>query len=130
MLRAVIDTNVLVSALRSRRGASYRLISLLGDPRWEPLISVALILEYESAAVRTAGELGLAPWIVSAIIDMICATGRNLPDPGDEFVLELAVAGQAGYIVTHNLRDFAKAETFGVRIVTPAEFLRTIGEEP
>jgi predicted nucleic acid-binding protein len=46
MYRVVLDTNVLVSALRSRSGASFRLISMLGDPRWQSVVSVALILEY------------------------------------------------------------------------------------
>ncbi len=49
-----------------------------------------------------------------------------LPDPGDEFLLELAVAGRADCIVTHNVRHFAGAEVFGVRVMTPREFLETI----
>src|SRR2546423_1715197 len=56
MQRAVVDTNVLVSALRSRRGASFRLISLLGDSQWQPVISVALILEYEAVGHREAKD--------------------------------------------------------------------------
>ena len=49
--------------------------------------------------------------------------------PGDEFLLELAVAGRADAIVTHNVRHFAGAERFGVRVMTPREFLRTIEGE-
>ena len=78
MQRIVIDTNVLVSALRSRKGAAFRLISLLGDPRWRPIISVALILEYEEVAKREAGRLGLAEWVVEDIIDMFCRLGAQL----------------------------------------------------
>src|ERR1017187_7461867 len=77
MQRVVIDTNVLVSALRSRRGASFRLISLLGDPRWQPIVSVALVFEYEEVGKREAGRLGLAEWIVESIIDTFCRLGAQ-----------------------------------------------------
>jgi predicted nucleic acid-binding protein len=51
-----------------------------------------------------------------------------LPDPGDEFLLELAVAGRADAIVTHNVRHFAGVERFGIQVMTPREFLKTIRE--
>src|SRR2546427_479730 len=87
MQRIVVDTNVLVSALRSRSGASFKLVSLLGDPRWQPIISVALVLEYEEVARREAGRLGLADWVVDGIVDMFCRRSllrqlyRNSPLP-------------------------------------------------
>ena len=49
-----------------------------------------------------------------------------LADPDDEFILELALASASAYIVTHNRSDFRDAERFGVRVVTPGEFLRII----
>jgi predicted nucleic acid-binding protein len=52
-----------------------------------------------------------------------------LPDPGDEFLLELAVAGRADGIVTHNVRHFVGVERFGIRVMTPREFLKTMEEE-
>jgi putative PIN family toxin of toxin-antitoxin system len=140
MLRVVIDTNVLVSALRSRRGASFRLISLLGDPRWQPIVSVALILEYEEVAMREARRLGLPDWVVDSILDTLCRLGSRhairfrlrpaLRDPDDEFLLELAAASQADFVVTHNIQDFRGSEVYGIRPVTPGEFLRTIGAWP
>ena len=140
MRRIVIDTNVLVSALRSRRGAAFRLISLLGDPRWRPIVSVALILEYEEVARREAGRLGLPEWVVEDIIDMFCRLGSRhtirfrlrpvLRDPDDEFLLELAAASQADFLVTYNIRDFRGSDVYGIRPVTPGEFLRTIGAWP
>jgi predicted nucleic acid-binding protein len=73
-------------------------------------------------------------------VDYLCSIGHpqeihflwrpTLRDPRDEFVLELAVAARCDTIVTHNLRDFAGAKPFGIKVVTPATFLRLIEETP
>lgn len=52
----------------------------------------------------------------------------TLSDPNDELILELAVSAQCEYIVTHNIRDFKGVEQFGVKAITPKEFLQIIGE--
>ena len=72
------------------------------------------------------------------ILDFLCAVANKrevfflwrplLPDPGDDMVLELAVAGGVQYIVTFNRRHFASSEQFGIQIVTPQEFLERIGQ--
>jgi putative PIN family toxin of toxin-antitoxin system len=134
----VLDTNVIISGLRSRRGASFRVLELLGDSRFRVHLSVPLVLEYESVAKRPETEIPFSPGEIDAFLDSLCAVGRRHPifflwrpylrDPGDEFVLEVAVAGGCRYIVTHNLRDFAGVEDFGVSAITPKEFLRLIGE--
>ncbi len=140
MYSAVVDTNVIVAALRSRRGASFAIVQGLGKA-WTPLISVPLILEYEAAGKREAQRLGIPESTVEAIIRAFCFVGREtdvhfllrpfLADPGDEFLLELAVAGRAAALVTHNLRHFAGVERFGIQVLTPREFLRIIeSEEP
>ena len=138
MYKVVLDTNVVVSALRSRRGASFAILQRIGDA-WQPLISVPLILEYEAVGKREAERLGIPAATVDAIVSAFCFAGREtnvhfrvrpvLPDPGDEFLLELAAAGAADAIVTHNVRHFAGVERFGVRVLTPREFLRKIEEE-
>lgn len=138
MDKIVVDTNVLVSALRSRRGASFAILQRIGEA-WEPLISVPLILEYEAVGKREAERLGIPVSTVDAIVRAFCFAGREttvhfrvrpfLPDPGDEFLLELAVAGTADAIVTHNVRHFVGVEQFGVRALTPREFLQRIEEE-
>lgn len=96
-----------------------------------------LILEYEAVGKREAERLGIPLSTIEA--RAFCFAGREttvhfrvrpfLPDPGDEFLLELAVAGAADAIVTHNVRHFAGVEQFGVRALTPREFLRKIEEE-
>lgn len=133
----VLDTNVVISALRSRRGASVAILRRIGQG-WVPLISVPLILEYEAVGKRQAQLLKIPEATVEAIIRAFCFFGREtdihfrlrpfLPDPSDEFLLELAVAGRAHAIVTHNVRHFAGVERFGIRVLTPREFLRTIEE--
>ena len=52
----------------------------------------------------------------------------SLPDPDDERILEVAVQC-GGIIVTHNTKDFAGAEHFGISVQTPAEFLKILREE-
>ena len=138
MYQVVVDTNVLIAALRSRRGASHRLLSLVGDGRWQMNLSVPLFLEYEDVAKRPDSELTLSAGEVDDILDFICAEANLreifylwrpvLPDPGDDFILELAVESQCDFIVTFNVRDFAGAERFGVEVITPQEFLRKLGE--
>ena len=138
--RIVIDTNVLISALRSQRGASYRLFMLLDRGDIEINMSVPLIVEYEDAAKRIAREVGLTHADIDDILDYICSIARQrkihflwrpfLKDPQDDHVLELAVESGCNFIVTHNIRDFLGSEQFGIRVVTPKEFLRVIGGLP
>jgi len=136
--RVVIDTNVLVSALRSRDGASFLLISLLGkNEAFDIYISVALILEYEDAAKRLLGKIEITENVIDDVIDYICLVGKEqqvfflwrpfLKDPGDDMVLELAVAAGCNFIITHNKRDFKDIEDFGIQAISPVEFLQTIG---
>ena len=135
--RIVLDTNVLVAGLRSRRGASFRLLSMLGTGRFEIAISVALVLEYEDVLRRQAADLGLDEADVADVIDYLCAVGRRerihylwrpyLRDPKDDHVLELGVAANCEGIVTFNIRDFDGVERFGLWILTPLAFLERIG---
>ena len=133
MQRAVVDTNVIISALRSRRGPSFRLLSLVGTGRFEIALSVSLVLEYEDAAMRASP---VSSATLDQILGFLCATAQRqkifflwrpyLPDPKDEMVLELAVAAQASHIVTYNLRDFRGSERFGIQVVKPEDFLATL----
>src|SRR6266496_3036338 len=134
----VLDTNVIIAALRSKRGASNKLLSLVGTSKFEIHDSVALILEYEDVLQRQRTELGLSEDDVSIFIDSLCALAHHhkiyflwrplLRDVNDELVLELAVSANCEYILTHNIRDFKGSEKFGIRAITPKEFLQVIRE--
>jgi predicted nucleic acid-binding protein len=88
---------------------------------------------------RQAADLGIPLDVCAAIVDRICALGRendiyfswrpHLPDADDDFPLDLAIRCGASHLVTYNLRHLAPATQFGIRVVTPREFLRTMGEE-
>jgi predicted nucleic acid-binding protein len=111
--RVVLNTNVLVAALRSNREASFRLLSEVDSGRFEVCLSVPLVLDYLCSVARRQSIFFL--W------------RPQLRDPGDDMVLELAVAAGCRFIVTFNTRDFGPARSFSQRVLTPREFLQTIG---
>ncbi|HET9679233.1 MAG TPA: putative toxin-antitoxin system toxin component, PIN family [Gammaproteobacteria bacterium] len=133
--RIVLDTNVLVAALRSRRGAAFRILSLVGTGLFETLVSVPLVFEYEDVLAREAH--GITESATSDVIDYICKVSHPqeiqflwrpfLKDPKDDFVLELAVAARSATIVTFNVRDFEGSSHFGVRVLRPVELLSELG---
>lgn len=136
----VIDANVFVIALRSRRGASHKLLTLLGSEKFAINLSVPLALEYEAAAKRSSHELRLTAGDIDDILDYVCAVANRrqvfylwrpfLKDPKNDMVLELAVTANCDVIVTYNIADFQGIEPFGLRVMTPRDFLQTIEEVP
>lgn len=135
--KIVLDTNVLISALRSRRGASYQLLLMLGGSKFDINISVPLIVEYEEVAKRSSREFGLTHADIDDILDYICRVAEKrqihflwrpiLRDPEDDHILELAVESECEFIVTYNIRDFSPSKHFGIQVVTPKEFLEIMG---
>ncbi len=133
----MLDTNVLVAALRSSVGASFRLLQTIEDRVWQPVVSPALALEYEAVLKRNAADTGLTPQDVDDFIEYICSRSRLLQiffrwrpvlhDPDDDRILELAFRAQCA-IVTFNARHFTGAERFGIRLMTPRDVLVLIGE--
>ena len=138
-VRWVLDTNVIMAAMRSPTGASAGILRLARQHKVVTLANVALALEYEALCLmdahwRPAGltfdEAGV---FVDAVIAMITPVESHfmwrpqLRDPADEFVLDAAVNGRADGIVTFNVRDFADAPArFGISLYTPSEAFRSI----
>ena len=114
-MKIVIDTNVLVAALRSRRGASFRLVSFLPNDKFSSFISVPLVLEYEDALMRLEST-AITEQDIRDIVYFLCEIGHHqdkifhwrpiLPDPSDDHVLEDAVAEGSEAIVTYNKPDY------------------------
>jgi putative PIN family toxin of toxin-antitoxin system len=139
-IQIVIDTNVLIADFRSRTGASNKLISTIGDPRWELNVSTALVLEYEAVLKRTLRNQGKPLQLADESLDALVAVAnrRSIPvryrpvlrDADDDFVLELALEAGAAYVVTFNIRDFEGLKPYGVGVVRPGEFLRILEGHP
>jgi predicted nucleic acid-binding protein len=134
----ILDTNVLVAGLRSSLGASHALLRMVGSERFTLGLTAALVLEYEAVCIRSLNVIGLTGEELGVLLDHLCAVGKraavrfrvrpSTADPGDEFVLEAAVATGSDWVVTHNVRDLAAgAARFGVEVLTPAEALRRLG---
>lgn len=128
-----MDTNVLLTALKSSRGTSFRLLSILETDRFQLHVSIPLVAEYESVLKR--GFLVLTPQQIDDVVDFMCARAIQhkiyylwrpvLKDPGDDFLLELAVKANAR-IITWNVADFKRAQALGVLVQTPRDFLHLL----
>jgi putative PIN family toxin of toxin-antitoxin system len=139
-VRIVLDTSVLVAAIRSQSGASKVLVGAALGAKVQFLISNPLVLEYEAVLTRREHlrTSGLSLSEVGELLDMLCAAGTEvrmtrswrpeLRDPDDEMVLETAINALANAIVTFNRAGFAGIqEKFGVEVLTPGEALQRMG---
>ena len=137
MLRSVVDTDVLAGALIGRGGENRRVIRACLEKKVQPLIGETLFLEYEDVLSREylfrksplsaterreffAAFLSVCQWV-----HVYFSWRPNLPDEGDNHVVELAVAGGASAIVTNNVRDFRRTDLRfpSLRVITPRELL-------
>ncbi len=138
-MRMVLDTDVLVAAFRSERGASRKLLIAALDERFALLASTALWLEYEAVLTRPLqlAAMGLNAAEVRDALAALALVAEQvvihflwrpvLADAEDEHVLELAMNGRADMLVTFNQDDFAEAsKTFQIEIVTPAMALQRL----
>ena len=130
----MLDTDVMVAALRSDRGASRQLLLAALDKSIELLLSVPLMVEYEAVLTRKEhlAASGLSAREVNEILDGLVKVGVQVPlrflwrpqlrDPADEMVLETAVNGRAEWLVTFNERHLgAAARRFGMRSSVPRD---------
>jgi putative PIN family toxin of toxin-antitoxin system len=136
-MKLVLDTTVMVAALRSPTGASAELLRMARHEKFGVLISVSMILEYEAVLKRHEhlSAAGLTAADVDDVLDAFCMFAKPvinhfrwrpaLADPDDDLVLETAVNGAADAIVTFNVADFQRAKTmFGIKVERPGETLR------
>ena len=139
-MRVILDTNVLVAALRSDMGASYAIVSQLPSERFQMALTVPLYLQYQDVLTRPEHMTGAStPDDILNFLRYLCSIAHRqrvfflwrpwLKDPTDDMVLEAAVASQSRYIITHNLRDFTGSgieEYFGIVPMRPREFLHRL----
>ena len=136
----VLDTNVLFSGLYSKKGASYRILRLIGKDVFTLHLSVPLVLEYEEKRKDKRRRLGLTISEINDIVDYLCSAGVRhesinlfwrpcLNDPDDEMVLALGVQSNSDFIITHNIKDFKNVKGLRIKAITPHEFLLVLGKE-
>ncbi len=139
MLRSVLDTDVIVAAMRCPRGASAALLGEALDRKIEMIANVPLFFEYEAKLMdsihwRAAGlTRSQADVFIAGIAAVVKPVKTHylwrplLRDPNDEMVLEAAVNGGADAIVTFNSGDYGLVpETFDIEVLLPAVAIRRI----
>jgi putative PIN family toxin of toxin-antitoxin system len=138
VLRVVLNTSIVVAALRSRRGASSIVLRLVAEGRIVALATTALFLEYEDVLARPEQRAadGLSARQIEDVLSALASVIEpvtvhiswrpQLRDPSDEMVLEAAANGQANAVVTFNLSAFVPAGRFGVLVLRPADVLDRI----
>jgi predicted nucleic acid-binding protein len=136
-MRLAVDTDVLVAAVRSRRGASRAWLRAILTREAALLLSVPLALQYEAVLTRpehlaaAGASLDEAMLLLNALcalctpVEISFLWRPMLRDPDDEMVLEVAVNGRADRLLTFNERHFAGAERLGVRIQRPGPAWRS-----
>ena len=140
-MRVILDTSVLVAAARSRNGASFHLLSMLPSSQFEIALTVALYTEWQSVLTRpehlprgvpAEAAMGFLRYLASIahLQDVHFLWRPFLRDPDDDMVLECAVASGCQYIITHNVKDFRRAQELNVSAITPAEFLTLLRSKP
>ena len=135
-MRVVLDTDVVVAALRSDRGASRQLLLAAVDGDLDFLLSVPLVIEYEAVLTRpehltasrmTVEDVGVVLDVLVSVAQPVRLSFRWRPvlgDPSDDMVLETAINGGADLLVTFNQRHFAAAaQQFRLEVSSPVEVL-------
>lgn len=138
LYQIVIDTNVILAGLKSNKGASYKLLTILNDQRFQINISTTLIFEYEEILKREQQQIRLDNEDIEDIINEICHLANHhqlfyiwrplAKDKDDDFLIDLAFKCQAQFIISYNQKDLQPVEKFGILILTPKQFLELLGE--
>lgn len=133
-----MDTNVLFSALYSRRGASHYILNLIIDEKIQLALSPQIYFEYCDVLTRAENlkKLNLGFKNIEDILDLLALLAKkhaiyfllrpNLPDESDNLFMECAFASNSDFIITSNVKHFERAELkgFEFKIITPGDFLK------
>ncbi len=127
---------MLYAGLRSKRGASYKLLKHLNSGKFEINLSVPLVLEYEEVLLKKQPTLNFTEKEIGQILDYICQIANLhevyfllrpiLNDPKHDMILDPGVRSDCQYIVTYNTRDFTGVNQFRIQVVTAQKFLKTL----
>ncbi|MES1200657.1 MAG: putative toxin-antitoxin system toxin component, PIN family [Pseudomonadota bacterium] len=140
-MRLVLDTNVVVAAMLSPRGASAELLRLAVRKRLTALGTLAVALEYQEVCVKIAAQATIseadASRFANQVIALLEPVNRRFAwrpmsaDPNDDMILEAALNGRADALVTFNVRDFATpARAFGLPVAVPSAILLALEQSP
>ncbi|MEW6088545.1 MAG: putative toxin-antitoxin system toxin component, PIN family [bacterium] len=134
-MKIVLDTNVLFQAIYSDKGASHKILSLIRSGDLTLLISTTVITEYEEVLKRNIGELNLNKENIEDLLVYFGYIGKrviphylwrpNLQDEDDNIFVELALNGNADWLITQNISDFrnnAELRFYDLKIDTPSNF--------
>jgi putative PIN family toxin of toxin-antitoxin system len=140
-MRLVLDTAVMVAAIRSRNGASNKILRSCFEGHVQMLVSVPLMMEYEAVMSREEHlrASGLAQADIVALLDDVATVlvpvrlafhwRPNLSDPDDDMVAETSANGGAEVLVTFNVRDFRQGVNFAFEVLTPAATVKKMEME-
>lgn len=133
--KVLVDTNVFTAVLASgnARSASARVVENVLQAHWRGVFSTATFLEVTDVLLRP--EFGIPRDEVIEFLDALANVVEwqhpqpspvLLRDEGDQKWLNLLHASKADALITHNLRDFAKARTAGYPVMKPVEAIKTL----
>jgi putative PIN family toxin of toxin-antitoxin system len=133
VIRAVIDTNVLVSAMISPSGNEALLLLAVKQGLMRPCFSPAVLEEYSEVLARP--KFAFAPDEITALIDLLQRQGDLLHpaplsglsrDPKDDKFMACALAAEADFVVTGNKKDFPEDQLGATQVVSAGELLNLI----
>lgn len=134
-MKVVLDTNVMVSGLLDPYGSPGRILEIVAAGELSPCYDARMLCEYQGVLLRPV--FNFAADRIDALLEQVRAAGqsvaalplaRPLPDHDDEPFLEVAIAAAVEYLVTGNLRHYPARLCGGVRVVSPAAFLKAYRE--
>jgi len=133
-VKVVLDTNVVVSGLLNPHGAPGGIVRMIGTPGITLCVDARILAEYEEVIRRPRFQI--EPSLADSFVECVRQAAElhtagplkhHLPDRDDEPFLAVALAAQAEYLVTGNLKHFPPSHRQGVKVVAPMDFMAMVG---